>query len=340
MDIEENLIRKTIDDLRSRGSAYGQLLCMRIDGTRYSASVERALKAVQPGGIIFFTDNISDRKTLHHFLLDIEVLYDAMNIPRPIFMIDQEGGRVDRLSSLFGPMYSATSYVEKGIPASVYAKDIAKRMHSVGLHAPLCPVFDLNPSNAKGAIGDRSFGENPERVSAYLKEILIVLRREKIFSTGKHFPGHGCTQVDTHFQLPSVSLSLHELQLTHLRPYLENIDLLDSIMMGHILVPAVDTVPASLSSKWMRTILRQEYAFDGLILTDDLTMGALRNFGSSEEVAWMALSSGADMAMFCAHQDRIKALFQILKQREVGRQFDEQLMRILKMKKRFGIWRP
>lgn len=320
---------KTVD----KKSKVEEMICSGIYGTKYDKKMEDFLKATKPGSIILFKRNISSEKQLKALVLDIRALYKNMNVNEPFIFVDEEGGRVDRLKSVYGKTNSPSWYF-KNKPAAEYGKRITNALNHFDFNGGFSPVLDTQkPGN--GIIGDRAFSDNYESVAKYARDVIDYMNKNNIVSVGKHFPGHGATYVDSHKALPIINKSYDELLKTDLIPFKKNFDILPGVMVAHILVPKVDNLPASLSKVWMGKI-RDEYKFDGIVFSDDLTMGALDSYGDLKTRARKFVESGGDIPLVCHKNEEMAGVISELLKVDDSR-IDDSYKRIIKLKLEIGL---
>lgn len=305
----------------------GQLMCVGINSNTLDNDLKNIIDKYKPGSFILFNRNIKSTNQLKRLTSDIKKYYVEKGYIKPFIFVDQEGGRVDRLGKIEKKINSASWYCAKS-NAKKYVEDLNYRLSKYGIDSPLCPILDTNASNAKGAIGDRSFSGNYNKVCEFGKAVLNEFKNTNMISVAKHFPGHGATTVDSHYNLPVINKTYEQLKQTDLLPFESNYEFMDGIMVAHILVPSVDSVPASLSQKWMK-IIRQN-GFNGLILSDDLTMGALKKYGEIKDRFVQFIDAGGDIGLICHYKD-LSSIYNEIKKIDEKR-INESFERILKLK--------
>ena len=307
---KENIDQYIINFNYDRKDMLSQRLVLGMEGTTLDDSNKDILRRFKPGAIILFNRNIIDESQLIALISDIRKLCKDENIINPFIFIDQEGGRVDRLKDIYKPMSSAAFYAQND-KIDEYIEDIDIRMKRYDINSPLAPVLDTNDSASSGAIGDRAFSNDYKKNSAIAKKIIDGFHEKNILSIAKHFPGHGATTVDSHYALPVIDKTIDELKNSDMIPFIDNSEIVDGIMLAHILIPNVDERPVSLSDKWVQFI-RDELKYNGLILSDDITMGALDEFGKLDERAYSFLNSGGDMVLICHNPSTYDLIFKRL----------------------------
>lgn len=295
--IEEQLNSMTLQE------KIGQMIILNgsTQGTTLSSNFASTISTVKPGGIIVMADNISSTSQLKKFIDDINSLSKI-----PLFWsIDQEGGRVQRISSAnvgatdVPAMYYLGKTEDTGLSYNV-GKVIGEELRVFGFNMDFAPVADIwsNPNNT--VIGQRSFGTTHTLVSKMSLSLAQGLESTGVTAVYKHFPGHGDTATDSHYELPIINKSKAELLENEIIPFKNAIDNgAKVIMVGHLAVPAItgnSTTPASLSKEVINDFLKEELGFDGLVITDGLNMHALDGY-SPEELYVTAINAGVDLLL-------------------------------------------
>ena len=330
--------RMTLDNLDDAQRA-GQLLVIGIDGTALDADLKRRLQAVAPGGLILFARNLVDASQVAGFCRD---LYDLLPIP-PLLAIDQEGGRVNRLKGIFPVIPSNGSLAARSGNRDLiqqHATDTGRGLRLLGFNLNFAPVLDLSEADSLNGIGDRAYGSDPERVVQMAGIFLKAQAAQGVLGCGKHFPGLGGGTVDSHLELPVISRSAEQIWKEDLHPYRALRDQLPMIMVGHAFYPELQgksPQPATLSEVVVRKLLREKIGYPGVILTDDLEMGAVDQRKSAGEVVLQALEAGNDLVMYCKSWDRIEeahaALTRALRKGTLSRRrVQESLTRLFRLK--------
>jgi beta-N-acetylhexosaminidase len=232
---------------------------------------------------------------------------------QPLVAIDHEGGRVLRLGEPFTPFPPAAAVGRTRHPDLAYrvGRAMGQELAGVGIDLNFAPVLDVNSNPANPVIGDRAFGADPELVSAMGIALMRGLHDGGVLSCGKHFPGHGDTEKDSHLELPIVRRSRTELERTELVPFRAAITAgVPMLMTAHVLYPAFDPdQPATLSRKILTDVLRGELHFDGVVASDDLAMRAITGQQSIAGAAVSALRAGADALLVCQELGRAVEAF-------------------------------
>ena len=288
----------------------GQLLWIGFEGTNFTPALGRLLRDVQPGGVILFGRNLSPEARRLRALTD--AVSRAVAIP-PFIALDQEGGRVSRLRGLLGPtLTGAVLGSRRDAPAAVrrHAEGTALALRTLGFNVNLAPVLDLSRAEADNGIGDRAYGDDPLTVSRLAGIFAATHSRAGVAPVGKHFPGLGPAVGDTHAVLPVVRTPRAALLRRDLLPYRRLRRALPMVMIGHACYPDIqdrDDQPASLSAAVVTNLLRGTLDYRGLVLTDDLEMGAIDQTLGAGALAVAAFRAGSDGLMFCKAEERIRA---------------------------------
>ena len=292
----------------SAEAAAGQLFLFGFDGTRYEKRLERFFAKVRPGGVILFSANIENESQTKTLISDLKKLgEDTTGLP--IFVcIDQEGGRVSRLSSDLPTFPTARLLGEDGSKERVTQvyRSIGDTIGSLGFNTDFAPVADVDTNIKNPVIGDRSFSSDHAKVSALAPAAIEGLSASGILSCAKHFPGHGDTTLDSHLDLPVDERPKERFYEVELAPFRAVIEAkVDFIMTAHVVYPAFDKVyPATLSKKIITDLLRHELCYEGIIVGDDLDMKAITDRYDDAEACRLSFEAGADMAMVCHESPR------------------------------------
>ena len=257
--------------------------------------------------------------------------------------VDQEGGRINRIRegvTILPPAAEIRTTKEAYKRGQIMAGELLP----LGINLNLAPVVDVSNGSGKNVIGNRSFGSDPRRTARLSAAMIRGMQDNGLAACAKHFPGHGATGKNSHQCLPRVRLSLSQWRKNHMPPFKKAIESgVSCIMVGHIMYPVMDKMfPASLSGKIITGILRKKMGFAGVIITDDLGMGAITKHYQPGEAAVMAIEAGADMVMEChskSRQEMIrKALSRALGEGRITKQrIMESLARIKKLKNFDGV---
>lgn len=283
-------------DIRKR---LGELLIVGFRGQEMTADLAAHIRDLQPSGLIFFSRNIKDAEQLAILTREIQNLA-LREFGRPLFLaVDQEGGSVARMGPPFSQIPHASNLGSSG-PELVrhYYGLTAAEMNLVGLNLNLAPVLDVGSGEV---MGYRSFGRDPSVVSQCGIAAIEATQSTGIIATAKHFPGLGRTRKDPHHDLPVIAADKDELDRYDLPPFKAAIQAdVACVMTSHTIYPALDPeYPGTFSRAIISSLLRDELGFGGVVITDDLEMGAVEERYSQEAAAITALKAGADLLLVC-----------------------------------------
>jgi beta-N-acetylhexosaminidase len=319
-----------------------------IGGPEVDLETSELLEEISPGGVCLFARNIRTTTQTRELT---DALRDRLSVP-PLLAIDQEGGLVDRLRRVLSPM-PAANLIRTSEEARWLATVVAESVLALGLNMDFAPVVDVIEGGRISSVNgltSRTFGSTKEETTELAGEFLSILQAKGILGCLKHFPGLGASTVDSHEELPFVEVTEDELFSIDLYPYRRLISSgqVNAVMVGHAAFPATSLqevdqngrlLPSSMSFNFVTRLLRTELIFQGLIITDDLEMGAIiRNYGIGEACV-RAISAGADMLAICAEPLAIReghdAMLTAVNEGriDIGR-LDESLHRIAKLKER------
>ncbi|MEZ5306945.1 MAG: glycoside hydrolase family 3 N-terminal domain-containing protein [Pyrinomonadaceae bacterium] len=298
----------------------GQLFFIGLPGTELVDDSMELLTDIQPGGVCLFARNCKEARQVRTLIDEICELLPR----RPFISLDQEGGLVDRLRRITEPLPSAHEVsalpAEKG--AVKLATITAELIRILGFNMNFAPVVDViddeRRGNTNGSLASRAWGNSAAEVVEHAGKYASVLLEHGIYPCLKHFPGIGGVAVDPHDDLPEVALTREELEAKDFIPYRALFASVPAVMSGHAVFPNLDLqerdsngklLPSSLSQRILTELLRDEFGFEGLILTDDLEMGAIvRNYGMGE-AALMAFEAGSDFLLICNSPQMIREAY-------------------------------
>lgn len=280
-------------------------------GTELSAAERAWLRHPLVGGVVLFTRNFENLPQLEALTGAIR---DAASAPM-LICVDHEGGRVQRFRAGFTalPPLALLGRIHADSPdvacdfAYRHARVMATELLVAGVDHSFAPVLDLDVESC--VIGDRAFHASASVVAALGGHYLAGMHDAGMKTCGKHFPGHGSVRADSHVDDVRDGRSLEAIRATDLQPFLALLDRLDAVMMGHVVYPSVDDAPAGYSGAWIRGILREELAYPGVVLSDDLGMHAAGAAGKLADRARAALRAGCDAVLVCQPDD-VAALFE------------------------------
>lgn len=284
----------------------GQLLLVGVPGPELDSQTAAMLRRVQPGGFILFGRNIKSPEQLRKLIDDLRDLSEI----EPVITIDQEGGRVSRLRLIGEEPPNAQQLRDKGDPALVrrHGELTAKLLRLFGFNLDLCPVLDISfDDDADNSLRGRCYGKTAEQVIALAGEFNSSLRGGGILSCGKHFPGYTMAVEDPHHSFPVIQRERAAMEANELAVFRHFAPLVDSMMIGHIHYACLDSGmrPASMSPAVINGLLREDMGFRGLVMTDDLDMGAILNTTSFEDMLALGLAAGNDLLMICHRVDML-----------------------------------
>jgi len=324
----------------------GQMFIVGIEGVEINEETKKFIQEYRVGGIILYGKNITDSRQLLDLINSIKE-FNKKEGNLPLFIsIDEEGGRVSRMPDEFRKFPSNLEIGKLRDAAFSYeiGKTIAEEISLFGINMNYGPVLDVNSNPKNPVIGDRSFSHDTEVVKELGISTMKGLKDGGIIPVIKHFPGHGDTSVDSHLELPSVDKDLRELKELELIPFIGAIsEGADAVMVAHILLRKIDSqYPATLSKQVIMDVLRDELGFEGVVITDDMTMGAIRNHYGIKDAVVKSIEAGSDIILI-AHdfEKKIEGIEAVKKAIEEGilseERIDESLYRILKLNEKYEI---
>ena len=275
-----------------------------IAGATLTADDTRRLQHPATGGLVLFSRNYQTPEQITELIAEIR----ALRSPSLLIAVDQEGGRVQRFQTGFTRLPAAAALLEHTAGEITQACEMAKtfgwlmaaELRSVGVDFSFAPVLDLD-YGLSSIIGDRAFAAQATDVSRLGQAWMQGARTAGMISVGKHFPGHGGVQLDSHLDLPIDTRDIQQIEQQDLQPFQHLItEGLEAIMPAHLVYTAYDSHPAGFSSRWLQHILREKLGFDGAILSDDLNMqAAITCYPTAAERATAALQAGCDALLIC-----------------------------------------
>ncbi len=320
-------------------SQLGQLLISGISSKRLTSTEKQFIKDSNLGGVILFSHNYDSAKQLAELINEIQSLRGEY----PLFIaVDHEGGRVQRFKSGFTVFPSMQSISRLNSPKLCFEAHqiMAVELRACGVNLNFSPCCDILSNIENTVIGDRSFGNTHEIVSSFATAAIRGLQTNNILACAKHFPGHGSTFEDSHFDLPYLKKSLKDLEESDIIPFSKAAKAkVEFIMMGHLVLKEFDQhLPCSLSKK-AHDYLRSELKFNKLIISDDMNMHAITDQFSLEKAAVMALNAGSDIIEYRDMDSAQKAYNAIVEAKELGQLsisgINEKVARIVDCKKRY-----
>lgn len=330
----------------------GQLLIMGFVPAEMSAALRTVLRAVQPAGVILFARNIP--ATANAAQQTFELLEQCQAaVDETLFRcVDLEGGTVDRLRDVIGRAPAVADVAATG-DRKLFRKHgrvIGEEVRALGFNTDFAPVLDLGFEASRSVLTSRTVSDDPKRTIEYAREFLRGLGDANVLGCGKHYPGLGEGNLDSHFELPSIKKSFDAMWREDLLPYRELRRELPFVMVAHAEYPEITKPgePASLSEQWMTRVLRKKIGYNGLIMADDLEMGGVTLLpekgkvkagerGSIEYAAVETVRAGADMFLVCHNEENAWRAFEaVVREGERDRKFHKRVeqcaMRVRKIK--------
>jgi beta-N-acetylhexosaminidase len=291
----------------------GQLIMTGVPGKELDAETARLFRRVQPGAYIIFGRNLHNATQLRKLIDDLRDLSEI----EPIITIDQEGGRVSRLRRIGNEPPNAQQLRDKNdIDLIRRHGDITGRLLRLfGFNLDLCPVLDISfNDDAENSLHGRCYGKNVEQVVRSAGAFNEAMRGQGIASCGKHFPGYSAAISDAHFQLPRIDRTREELDQNELAVFRQFVLDVDSMMICHGWYPCFERqpTPATVSRRIVTELLRNEFGFEGLVMTDDLDMGAILTGYRLDDTIRLCLDAGNDIMMICHRVPEIETVQRIL----------------------------
>jgi beta-N-acetylhexosaminidase len=291
-----------INDLRAQ---VGQLLIMGFDGVELTAKLRTTLETLQPGGIILFARNIREPRQTWELLRECQRC-----VATPMFLcVDMEGGTVDRLKNVVAAAPAVADVAVSGNTKlfRLHGRVIGAEVRALGFNTDFAPVVDLGFEASRAVLTSRTVSDDAEATITYAREFLRGLQDAHVLGCGKHFPGLGEANLDTHRELPAIGKPWKRLWAEDLLPYRRVHRTMPFVMVAHAAYPAVtrDKTPASLSKKWIAEILRKKIGYRGLIVSDDLEMGGVLAAAEIGQAAVDTLKAGADIFLVCHKEEAV-----------------------------------
>lgn len=317
----------------------GQHFITGIKGTSLLEEEKSFLEKEGVGGVILFSHNYEGPAQLAELVNSIQVLRQEYPL---LIAVDHEGGRVTRFKDPFTSFPSMADIALTDSPKICFeiARIMAEELTACGVNVNLAPVCDIVTDPNNKSIGDRSFGSSEEQVSKFITAMIRGLQTHHMISCAKHFPGHGATLKDSHKELPRIKKNRDELEGFELQPFIKAVKArVEMIMLGHLVVEGIDPeLPCSLSPKAYE-LLRQDYKYNKVLLTDDMQMGAITENFTVEEAAVRAIQAGADLLEYRDleyTQNALEALKKAVKTKKIkNTDLAQKQKRLLELKKAY-----
>jgi beta-N-acetylhexosaminidase len=280
----------------------GELFWIGFEGTIAPPSLLEALRARRAGGVVLFARNLGAPHEIHALNAALQAARPDAALPLPI-CIDQEGGRVQRIKAPL-PHWPPMGKVADAARAESVGRAMGEELAALGCNIDFAPVLDVHTNPQNPIIGDRAFANEPAAAATLALAYWRGLEAAGVRGCGKHFPGHGDTALDSHLDLPHVDAPLSRLREVELAPFARAVKAgVPMMMTAHVVYPQVDSWPATMSPRWLTEILRGEFGYDGLIVSDDLDMKAVAARWPVEETVERAVLAGVDIFLACRDAD-------------------------------------
>lgn len=298
--------------LADRKRRAGQRLVVGFHGVDAPESLRELCAEVQPAGFILFARNVEEPAQVRELNRQLSSLLPA-ELP-PLLSVDQEGGRVQRIKATEWPRARWVGNVDDVAQTRALARAMGDELRSLGFHVDWAPVADVDSNPKNPVIGDRAFSDRPQVVARHVTAFLAGLEEAGIAGCVKHFPGHGDTMVDSHLDLPIVEKEPPELDRCELVPFRAAIQAgAPLVMTAHVSFPAWDEVhPATMSSAVLRGVLRERLGFQGVLVSDDLEMKAVRGRYPLELQLELASRATVDLFLCCSEVELQWEAFEVL----------------------------
>ncbi len=322
----------------------GQMFIIGLEN-KEQEELNKIVKKIKIGGVIIYKKDYNNYEQMLSLINNIKELNAENKIPITI-SVDQEGGRVNRMPSEILNLKSATKFANSGDVELVKKTGdiIGKMLNETGISMNYGPIMDIRRFEEKHPIGDRCYGKNKEDVEKYAIEVMKQLQQNNVISVIKHFPGHGLTKKDSHFKIPKVKEKIEMLEKEDMEPFEVAIkNGADAIMIGHLIIKDVDRkYPASLSKKMIQKYLIEKYNYNGLIITDDIKMMAIRLHYNMKRAVKRAILVGNDIVLIGHSLKKVERVIKyIINQVKKGKipeeRINKSVEKILQIKEKYNI---
>ena len=316
----------------------GQRLMVGFDGTGLNDDLKYLIGKLLVGGIILFSGNLVEPEQIRELCLAIQAYAESCGQPPLFIAVDQEGGQVARLKKPFTE-FPGNPFIKSEKDAVHFAEVTSRELKRVGINMNMAPVMDVPPKGFKSVMDKRVFGNDPGLVSTLGTAIIKSMQEHGIMAVAKHFPGIGRTTLDSHIDLPTLDTDLQELESFDFIPFEAAIkENVVGIMMSHIRYASIDPEwPAGLSPEISDRLLREKMGYQGLVITDDLDMGAISKYYEIRTSIKQIFNSGVDIALICHKGPDIQQAYdemlnQVVHVREMKARTMVSVERIMKAK--------
>ena len=319
----------------------GQRLMVGFDGKSFNEDLKYLIGGIHVGGIILFSRNLGSPEEIRALCRESQDYAKSAGLPPLLIAIDQEGGEVARLKAPFFTEFPGNPSIKTQDDARHFARVTAAELRAIGVNMNYAPVLDVTRPDIPGIMAGRSFGSDPHQAALLGTTIIETLQQNGILAVAKHFPGIGRTILDSHMDLPIVKEDIDTLDQCDLIPFQAAIRSgVSGVMLSHILYEKLDPDwPASLSVSIARDLLRNRMGYTGLVMTDDLDMGAITRHYPLETAVDRSLLAEIDQILICHKGPGIETAFEQIKRRirddaSIDELSDQSLQRILSIKQR------
>ena len=322
----------------------GQLFIIGLQGLSLTADEKKYIEQNNIGGIVLFTRNYKDPEQLFNLCREIQALHRPGGCTSKLFIsVDMEGGRVARFRAPFTEWPPQATLGELDLPSISFAFShaLGSELAAAGINLDFAPCLDIfnNPKNT--VIGNRAVGTSAEVVGKHASALVRGFIKSGVIPCGKHFPGHGNTLIDSHLDLPIEEATLERLNNAELVPFKKAFKShLDLVMTAHIKFPNIDPHhPGTFSKTILKDILRDQLRYRGIVITDDLDMGALANYYSVADIPVKALAAGCDILLYCNKPESHMAALESVKKALIdgtlaSKEIEEKITAIAEFKKK------
>ncbi len=326
--------------LADRKFRAGQRLFLGFQGFAPTADFKKLVAELQPSGFVIFKRNVDSPAQVRDLNRELASLVPDSH---PAFIaVDQEGGRVQRIREPATRWPSMRTVGQSGVSVADISRAMALELAAMGFNMNFAPVADVDSNPDNPIIGDRSFGRTPQEVGRMVVEFSRAHQEAGIVACAKHFPGHGDTDVDSHLALPKVEREDRDLRHLELAPFQAAVAAgVGSIMTAHVLFPAWDEdVPATMSERIIKGILRDELGFEGVVFSDDMEMKAVRGRYEVSHQVQKATAATVDVFLCCeSHEVQHEVFTELVRAQEIDATLDtrstDSVNRVMALRERF-----
>lgn len=342
VDVEDVLSKMSLEQ------KIGQMIMTGVPGQTMTTEIAALIRDYQIGAVVFFGENTRDAEQTLRFTQSLQQVASTSNLSIPLLIaVDHEGGEVFRFQQ--GLTHFPNAMALGAAHSPELSRDVAAasalELKAVGVNVSLAPVVDVNDQPVNPVIGLRAFAGYPDLAAEIGAAYIQGLQSNGIIAAAKHFPGHGSTTVDSHVALPFVDKSEAELENNELVPFRAAVETnVAIVMVGHIALPQIDPsrLPASLSPTIVQGLLRKKMGFQGVAMTDSMSMGAVAGDYTVSQAAVLAVQAGCDLLAYTSPEAAITARNVLLSAARNGliplQRIDEATRRVLLLKQRYGLF--